>query len=231
MKAVIVNGGHGTRVEAITKKYGCKKHEIPLLDKPFCSYMYSWLNDQDVDIEYFEASTPDVGTGGVVKGWSEGRTECPFLMVYGDCFCKFNVLDAYQHLLVNDFDMVIVVKRTNDQDYGLIETNAPCVLPEMVEGYSRHHERMSSYLTNIGTYIIGRRAYTYIQNMRWRGSDDEWCVGTLSLEHDVFFPTFFNCLRVGVYDVGDAYYYDVGTPERIDSTLAQLCREYPTREV
>jgi len=243
--AYILTGGAATRVKEITEKYNCEKHEIPICGKPFNKYMESWLRDQPIidGIEYL--NQPRVGTGGAIKTVEPASPRIlhfPFLLIYGDCFSPIDVTRLYEDFLRRKADMEIVTRKVTDPDYGLI------VLPrwrsrtgwdsmygesvyedsgsnytEPINQYTRHHDAEPPYITNTGTYMIGRRAYEYIRNQPWRDGGISMPVDglTLSLEHHIF-DRIFDTLDVYAYDCSDLPYYDVGTPERIKETEAML---------
>lgn len=240
MIAYILTGGEGSRVKEITDRYNCGKHEIPINGRPFIQHMREWLMGYPIVEMTICRGSPLVGTGGDIKIMeSPGRRllHFPFLLIYGDCYSPINVTALYEDFLRRKADMVMVTRTVTDPDYGLIELSRwrkrigwdsmygesvyEDIGPnytESIRHYERHHDAVPPYVTNIGTYMIGRRAYEYIRNQPWR---DEGNGHTLSLEHHIFNP-MFRVLDVYAYDCSDLPYYDVGTPERVKETEAML---------
>jgi NDP-sugar pyrophosphorylase family protein len=240
MDAYILTGGEGSRVKELTDKYRCQKHQIPINGVPFINYMTDWLYSTGLitNIHYLDA--PGVGTAGALKV-SSRIDHFPFLMIYGDCFCKVDLWDAYRKMLKANADMVIMVKRVTEPDYGMIvDRKEGFILSDIPsttypywerrgESYSRHHTS-TDYLTNIGTYLIGQRAYEYTINQPWRRGTapiNPWIYypGTLSMEHDLMEGDLFSVLKVDTCDVNDLYYYDVGTIDRVLETEERILTE------
>src|ERR1700729_1157447 len=94
MQAVILVGGEGTRLRPLTSTI--PKPVVPLVGRPFISYMIRWLAGHGVDdvilgcgymadgvrLRYLEEPRP-LGTGGALK-FAEDLLEERFFMLNGD---------------------------------------------------------------------------------------------------------------------------------------------------
>ena len=209
MQAFIICGGKGTRVKEYTDKYNCEKHEIPINGKPFIGYMEDWLYEYVKAINYVTVS--DVGTGGAMIYEYENimnRWDTPYLFIYGDCYCPFNIIDAYKYFTYVDADVLVITKKVDVPDYGWIRTRFGT---DEIFKYVRNHDE-TEYQTNIGTYIFNAKALEFMYNT---------CEGyPSSFEKDYMESgLLFQHLNVVGYSMFDSIpYYDVGTPERIEST-------------
>ena len=239
--AYILTGGEGTRVKELTDKYRCQKHQIPINGIPFINYMTEWLYSTNLITKIYYLDAPGVGTAGALK-IASGINHFPFLMVYGDCFCKVDLWNAYRKMLQRRADMVVFTRVVTEPDYGwILEDYTRYYVGDSSSGghiaeyqysarkYIRSHEA-TEYKTNIGTYLIGERAYEYIINQPWRQqaapiSPWIYCPGTLSLEHDLMEGDLFQVLKVDTYGTDDLYYYDVGTIDRVKKTEEQILKE------
>src|SRR2546429_1662581 len=106
MQALILVGGEGTRLRPLTSTV--PKPVVPLVDRPFITYMLEWLRGHGVDdvilscgfmaervrgvlgdgealgmrLRYLEEPEP-LGTGGALK-FAEGLLDGRFFMLNGD---------------------------------------------------------------------------------------------------------------------------------------------------
>src|SRR4051812_20849606 len=113
MQALILAGGEGTRLRPLTSTV--PKPVVPLVDRPFISYMLDWLHRHRIDdvimscgfladgvrsvlgdgsdlgirLRYVEEPEP-LGTGGAVK-FAEHLLEERFLMLNGDILCDLDL--------------------------------------------------------------------------------------------------------------------------------------------
>ena len=131
----------------------------------------------------------------------------PLMVVYGDNFVPFDVLDALKYHYRHNADMTVVTIHVTDPDYGLVINSESVPVGDKVFAYNRRHTAKPPYLTNIGTYFIGERVISYMRALKWEGIP-------LSLEHRVMTNEFFGMFRVLSHCVDGLPYYDVGTPER-----------------
>src|SRR5919108_2072050 len=113
MQALILAGGEGTRLRPLTSTI--PKPVVPLVGRPFISYMLEWLRGHGVDdvilgcgfmadgvravlgdgsglgirLRYLEEPKP-LGTGGALK-FAEDLLEEQFLMLNGDVLTDIDV--------------------------------------------------------------------------------------------------------------------------------------------
>ena len=220
MNAYVLTGGESTRVRSLTEAHECAKHELPINGHQFYSYMGHWLGSSTIvaDDGIRILNRPVVGTGGAIK--DSNINHYPYLIVYGDCYSPIDILDVYNTMLDSNADMVIITRLTSEADYGLITVDDDRVIK-----YTRKHSTTGEYMTNIGTYLIDRRAHEYIVNQPWNRVPGNY-LHTMSLEYNVF-DTIFDHLTILNYDSTNLPYYDVGTPDRYEAT----CRTLGTEDI
>src|ERR687884_845787 len=172
MKAVILAGGLGTRLQPYT--FFIPKPMLPLGNKPLLEYIIEWLKNSGgiggivlcvsylhrtiedyfedggrfgVEIEYARSERP-LATAGQLKT-AERLLEEPFVCVYGDSVYEF-ALDRmiYEHRKSNAFISMALLPYKTNLKYGFIEMNGKG------DRVSRWTEKPEvSGLINIGCYI------------------------------------------------------------------------------
>lgn len=222
MQALILAGGEGTRLRPLTSTI--PKPVVPLVDRPFISYMLDWLQGHGVDeailscgfmaggvrkvlgdgsalgvrLRYLEEPRP-LGTGGALK-FAEELLDERFFMLNGDILTDIDLTaQLQQHERTGARVTLGLVGVEDPSAYGLVRRHEDGSVSEFVEKPSS--DEIDTNLVNAGAYIIER------------GVLDELAPsGTkLSIERDVF-PKLVGRGLYGYPAAG--YWLDIGTPAR-----------------
>jgi mannose-1-phosphate guanylyltransferase len=222
VQALILAGGEGTRLRPLTSTV--PKLVVPLVDRPFISYMLEWLRRHGVDqaimscgfmadgvravlgdgaslgleLLYVEEPEP-LGTGGALK-FAEELLEERFLMLNGDVLTDIDLTDQLrQHERTGARATLALVPVDDPSAYGLVRRHADASVKEFVE--KPRPEQIDTNLINAGAYILEREV---LDEMAPAGSQ-------ISIERDVF-PRL---VGRGLYGYeASGYWLDIGTPER-----------------
>ncbi|HEX9677262.1 nucleotidyltransferase family protein [Nitrososphaera sp.] len=171
MKAVILAGGLGTRLQPYT--FFIPKPMLPLGNKPLLEYIIEWLRNAGgikdvvlcvsylhrtiedyfedgarfgVKIEYASAERP-LATAGQLKT-AEKFLNGPFVCVYGDSVYEFNLRKMLKmHKESDAFVSMALMPYTTKLKYGFIDTDNSNVM-----GWREKPE--ISGLINIGCYVM-----------------------------------------------------------------------------
>jgi NDP-sugar pyrophosphorylase family protein len=122
MQCVILAGGLGTRMQAVTK--GLPKSLIPINGQPFLDYQLTWLAKQGImdvvlcigyggdkiqdyakdgsrwgfSIRYVNEGMPLRGTAGALRlAYDQGHLKDNFLIMYGDSFLPIDFLKVWTY--------------------------------------------------------------------------------------------------------------------------------------
>jgi mannose-1-phosphate guanylyltransferase len=221
MQALILAGGEGTRLRPLTSTI--PKPVVPLVDRPFISYMLEWLRDHGVDdvvlsvghmaagvrnvlgdgaaygirLRYMEEEEP-LGTGGAVKH-AESLLDERFLVLNGDTLTDLDLsaqLAAHEDKGAQATLMLIEVP--DPSAYGLVRLDAEGAITEFLEKPAP--DQIDTQLVSAGAYVLERA----VLELMPRG---EPC----SIEREVF-PQLVGEGLLG--HAGTGYWLDIGTPER-----------------
>jgi mannose-1-phosphate guanylyltransferase len=222
MQALILAGGQGTRLRPLTSTI--PKPVVPLVGRPFISYMLEWLRNHGVDdvilgcghmadgvrgvlgdgealgirLRYIEEPEP-LGTGGALK-FAEDLLDERFFMLNGDVLTDIDLsAELAQHEQTGALATLALIPVEDPSAYGLVPLNADNSVREFIEKPGA--EQTETDLINAGAYIIERRV---LERMAPAGTN-------ISIEREVF-PTL---VGNGLYGYpADGYWLDIGTPER-----------------
>jgi mannose-1-phosphate guanylyltransferase len=222
MQALILAGGEGTRLRPLTSTM--PKPVVPLVDRPFISYMLEWLRGHGVKdailscgfmaagvrgvlgdgsglgvrLQYVEEPRP-LGTGGALK-FAESLLEDRFFMLNGDVLTDIDLTaQLRQHERTGARVTLGLVGVEDPSAYGLVRRREDGAVSEFVE--KPRSDEIDTHLINAGAYIIEREAL-----------DELAPAGTkLSIERDVF-PKLVGRGLYGFQASG--YWLDIGTPAR-----------------
>lgn len=222
MQALILAGGEGTRLRPLTSTV--PKPVVPLVDRPFISYMIEWLRRHGVDdvilacgfmadgiravlgdgsalgvsLRYVEEPSP-LGTGGALK-YAEHLLADRFFMLNGDVLADMDLTaQLAQHERTGARATLALMPVEDPSAYGLVRRDDDLAVREFVEKPSP--EEIDTSLVNAGAYILEREVL-----------DEMAPAGTrISIERDVF-PAL---VGRGLYAYeAHGYWMDIGTPER-----------------
>ena len=222
MQALILAGGEGTRLRPLTSTV--PKPVLPLVGRPFISYMIEWLRGHGVDdvilscgfmadgvrsvlgdgaehgvrLRYVEEPEP-LGTGGALK-YAEDLLDERFFMLNGDVLTDMDLTaQLAQHERTGAQATLALVPVEDPSAYGLVRRNGDHSVKEFVE--KPNVAEIDTNLINAGAYILERAVLDVVPP---KGTN-------ASIEREVF-PALVGRGLYG-YESG-GYWLDIGTPER-----------------
>jgi len=191
MKAVILAGGLGTRLQPYT--FFIPKPMLPLGNKPLLEYIIEWLKNSGgidkvvvcvsylhrtiedyfedggrfgVEIEYARSERP-LATAGQLKTAEKLIEDGPFVCVYGDSVYEFNLRKMLaQHKESKAFVSMALMQYSTKLKYGFIDINGQ----EKVTAWREKPE--ISGLINIGCYVMEPEFLKIIPKSGSFGMDD-----------------------------------------------------------
>jgi mannose-1-phosphate guanylyltransferase len=237
MQAVILVGGEGTRLRPLTSTV--PKPVVPLVDRPFITYMLEWLRSHGVEdvvmscgflasgvrnvlgdgsglginLRYVEEPRP-LGTAGAVK-FAESLLDERFFMLNGDVLSDLDLSGQLaQHEETGARGTLALIGVEDPSAYGLVQLNEDRAVKEFLEKPSP--DQIDTNLINAGAYVLEREVLDLIPPDT-----------NASIERDVF-PAL---VGDGLYGfAGDGYWLDIGTPDRyLQATFDILERNVSTR--
>jgi len=189
MKAVILAGGLGTRLQPYTTFV--PKPMLPLGEKPLLEHLIEWLKKNGIkttvlcvsylrktiedyfedgerfgiNIEYAIASKP-LATAGQLKT-AEQFIDDSFVCVYGDSVFNFNLKNMIgQHKKKKSFITMSLYEYKTRLNYGVIETTKN----GRVTGWNEKPEIKANI--NIGCYVMEPQVFGLIPSNKPYGMDD-----------------------------------------------------------
>ena len=222
MQALILAGGEGTRLRPLTSTI--PKPAVPLVQRPFISYMLEWLRGHGVDeailscgfmadgvrrvlgdgsalgirLRYVEEPRP-LGTGGALK-FAQDLLEDRFLMLNGDVLTDVDLsAQLRQHEQTGARITLGLIGVEDPSAYGLVRRDEDGSVIEFLEKPSP--DEIDTNLISLGVYVVEREV---LDSMPPAGTK-------LSIERDVFPELVGN----GLYGFeASGYWLDIGTPQR-----------------
>ena len=222
MQALILAGGEGTRLRPLTSRM--PKPVVPLVDRPFITFMLEWLRGHGVDdvilscgfmadgmrqvlgdgselglrVRYLEEPKP-LGTGGALKFAEELLAE-RFFMLNGDVLTDIDLTAQLEHHeRVGARATLALIPVEDPSAYGLVRRNDDSSVREFVE--KPGPDQIDTNLVNAGAYILDRDV---LDEMAPAGTN-------ISIEREVF-PKLVGRGLFGYEASG--YWLDIGTPDR-----------------
>jgi mannose-1-phosphate guanylyltransferase len=190
MKAVILAGGLGTRLQPYT--FFIPKPMLPLGNKPLLEYIIQWVKNAGgidnivvcvsylhrtiedyfedgarfgVEIEYTRSERP-LATAGQLKT-AEKLLDEPFVCVYGDSVYEFNLRKMIRkHMESKAFVSMALLAYSTKLKYGFIDINGK----DKVTAWREKPE--ISGLINIGCYVMDPEFLKLIPKSGSFGMDD-----------------------------------------------------------
>jgi mannose-1-phosphate guanylyltransferase len=221
VQAVILVGGEGTRLRPLTSTV--PKPVVPLVDRPFISFMLEWLHSHDIDdivmscgflatsvrnvlgdgsglgirLRFVEEPEPR-GTAGALK-FAETMLDERFLMLNGDVLTDIDLTGQIaQHDRTGARATLALVGVEDPTAYGLVRTRDGGEVTEFVEKPS--HDQIDTNLISAGAYVLERSVLELIPPDR-----------NVSIEREIW-PQL---IGAGLYGfASDSYWLDIGTPQR-----------------
>jgi mannose-1-phosphate guanylyltransferase len=221
MQAVILVGGEGKRLRPLTSTV--PKPVVPLVDRPFISYMLEWLRLHGIDdvvmscgflatsvrnvlgdgsglgirLRYVEEPDPR-GTAGALK-YAEALLDERFLMLNGDVLTDIDLTKQIaQHERTGARATLALVPVADPSAYGLVHMREDRSVKDFVEKPSS--DRIDTNLISAGAYVLERDVLDLVPAER-----------NVSIEREVW-PLL---IGDGLYGFpSESYWLDIGTPER-----------------
>jgi mannose-1-phosphate guanylyltransferase len=236
MKAVILVGGEGTRLRPLT--CNISKTMVPVLNKPLLEHLILYLKNHgirdiilsmgylpthiqsyfrdgaglDVRLTYVVEETP-LGTAGAVKNVAS-RLDGTFLVCNGDVVTGIDLTEMIaRHREKSPKVSIALTPVENPTMYGVVETDAAGRVTGFVE--KPPPEEVTSNMINAGFYIMEPPLL------------DDIPPATNSSFERFLFPLL---LRRGEQMLGytsNAYWIDIGTPEKYLRVQHDLLRKQP----
>src|SRR3954449_10818013 len=177
VQALILAGGEGTRLRPLTSTV--PKPVVPLVDRPFITYMLEWLKRHGVDdvvmscgymasgvrnvlgdgsqlglrIRYVEEPRP-LGTGGAVK-FAQPLLDERFLMLNGDVLTDMDLTaQIAQHEATGARATIALIGVDDPSRYGLVRIHEDRSVQEFLEKPSS--DQIDTNLINAGAYVLQR---------------------------------------------------------------------------
>ncbi len=222
MQALILAGGEGTRLRPLTSTM--PKPVVPLVGRPFISYMLEWLRRHGVDdvilscgfmadgvrsvlgdgadlglrLRYLEEPQP-LGTGGALK-FAEELLEERFFMLNGDVLSDMDLTaQLRQHERTGARATLALMAVEDPSAYGLVRRAGDLSVREFLEKPSE--DQIDTNLVNAGAYVLERSVLDVMGPAGTR----------ISIEREVF-PRLVGDGLFGYEASG--YWLDIGTPDR-----------------
>jgi mannose-1-phosphate guanylyltransferase len=221
MQAVILVGGEGTRLRPLTSTV--PKPVVPLVDRPFISFMLEWLCAHGIDdvimscgflatsvrnvlgdgsaygikLRFVEEPDPR-GTAGALK-FAESLLDERFLMLNGDVLTDLDLTGQIaQHERTGATATLALVPVDDPTAYGLVHLEDDHAVRDFVEKPSS--DRIDTKLISAGAYVLERKILELVPPER-----------NVSIEREVW-PRLIGS---GLYGFpSQSYWLDIGTPER-----------------
>ena len=248
MKVVILVGGEGTRLRPLT--FNTVKAMVPVLNRPFMEHMIRYLSSHGVDdiilalcylpepierhlgdgsrfgvrLTYVIEESP-LGTAGAVKN-AESCLDSVFLVFNGDIFTDIDLRAMLSFHRQREAKVTIALTPVEDPTaYGLIETEVDGRVKRFLEKPS--WDEVTTNLINAGIYILDREVLQDVPpNTHFM------------FEHHLFPGLLAKGVSVYGYFT-DAYWIDIGTPEKylqlhrdllLGKSTSTLCKEIRDKE-
>lgn len=180
VKAVIMAGGQGTRLKAVSGEL--PKPMVPLLGRPILEHSLILLKEQGFDeicmslrykaediMQYFRdgadfgvhieyrIENEALGTAGGVKNCASFYGDEPFLVISGDAVCDFDLKGLMeQHLREKPAVSLALKRHSSPLSYGLTVTDPLGYVRYFIE--KPDWQRVVSDLVNTGIYILSPAA-------------------------------------------------------------------------
>ncbi len=223
MQAVILVGGEGTRLRPLTSTI--PKPVVALVDRPMMVYMLEWLHGHGIDdvlmscgfkatkvrdvlgdgsryglrLRFVEEPDPR-GTAGALK-FAEEFLDARFLMLNGDVLTDLDLTaQLAQHEATGATGTLALVPVPDPSAYGLVRLREDGAVDEFLEKPPADAV-LETNLISAGAYVLERSVLELIPPDR-----------NVSIEREVW-PRLVDHGLFGYVD-DDAYWIDIGTPER-----------------
>lgn len=227
MKAIVLAGGMGTRLQSVVKDL--PKPMAPIGEKPFLHYLLSYLHEMGVSevvlsvhylkekiqdyfqsnflgmhIHYVDEDVP-LGTGGaIVHALTPLQNEPAVVVLNGDTFVRLDYRAMYAQHMQNQAQLTMALCDVEDTSrYGRVIMNE-----NTITGFHEKGERGKG-LINAGVYIVSTQLFAQYGLPR-----------QFSFEKDFLFP-YLNSIRPEGFITAD-YFIDIGVPHDYERAQKEL---------
>ncbi len=235
MQAVILVGGEGTRLRPLT--CNTPKAIVPILNRPFLEHLLRYLEKHGVrDVILAMGYLPDpiqsclgdgaqlgvhmtylveespLGTAGAVKN-AESFLDGPFIVFNGDILTDIDLTAMLRrHQEIEPKASIALTPVDNPTIYGVVETDARGMVKNFVE--KPGWDKVTTNMINAGIYILEPEVLAHIP------------ASSPTMFENYLFPLL---LEMGEPIFGypsDAYWIDIGTPEKYLKVHHDLLRTW-----
>jgi len=231
VKAVILVGGEGTRLRPLTSSV--PKPMVPVLNIPFLEHVFKHLSSHGIrDIILALCYLPDniqsyfgngsafginltyvvedfpLGTAGAVKNVAD-HIDSTFLVLNGDVYTDLDITSMVA--LHKDKGAKATIALTPVEDpsaYGVVDTDADGRVKHFIEKPKR--EEAPSNMINAGTYVLEPDVLRHVEPQ------------TFCMFENYLFPLLLDTGEPVYAYPSDAYWIDIGTPEKYASLNQHL---------
>jgi mannose-1-phosphate guanylyltransferase len=221
MKAVVLVGGFGTRLRPLTETV--KKELLPLVDRPILDHTLDRLvrhgvHEVVMSSPYLEAAfhpfiearhgdpkitwiteTAPLGTGGAIVNALPALGDEPFFALNGDILTDLDLTAMLEAHRAHAAAVSIALHRVDDaRPFGLVETDGE----GRVLAFREKPAELVPGDVNAGTYLVDPAVLS-----PWTADHE------ISIEREIF-PAVIDAGHVVHGFVADAYWIDLGTPEK-----------------
>ena len=223
MKAVILVGGQGTRLQPLTCT--TPKAMVPIIERPFLEHLLRYLAKHGItDIILAMGYLPDpiqrgladgssvgvhltysveksaMGTAGAVK-YAEQYLDGPFIVLNGDILTDIDLTDMMaRHRKAKPKVSIALTPVDNPTVYGVVETDASGIVKRFVEKPS--WDKVTTNMINAGVYILEPDILQFIPRDT-----------PFMFEHNVFPYLLEHNYPILAYP-SQGYWIDIGTPKK-----------------
>lgn len=235
MQAVILVGGEGTRLRPLT--YNTPKAVMPILNQPYLAHLLCYLKEHGVEdvilamgylpdavqrclgdgtklgvrIIYLVEKSP-LGTAGAVKN-AESLLDGTFIVFNGDILTEIDLTAMMKrHREIKPKASIALTPVENPTLYGVVETDAQGMVKRFVEKPSR--DKVTTNMINAGIYILEPEVLQHIPASTH-----------FMFEHHLF-PLLLEMGEPFFSYPSDAYWIDIGTPEKYLKVHHDLLRRW-----
>jgi len=240
MKAVILVGGEGTRLRPLT--CNTPKAMVPILNRPFLEHLLRYLEKHGIkDIILAMGSLPDpiqsrlgdgtqlgvrltylveespLGTAGAVKN-AEPFLDGPFLAFNGDVLTEIDLTAMMRrHQQIKPKVSMALIPVDNPTIYGVVETDAQGMVERFVE--KPGWDKVMTNMINAGIYILEPEVMAHVPT------------STPSMFENYLFPRLLKMGEPILSYPSDAYWIDIGTPEKYLKANRDLLLRWGNKDI
>ena len=223
MKAVILVGGEGTRLRPLT--CNTPKALVPILNRPFLEHLLGYLKKHGITdailamgylpdpiqsclgdgtqlgirLTYVVEESP-LGTAGAVKN-AESFLDGPSVVFNGDILTEIDLTAMIKrHREVKPRVSIALTPVDNPTIYGVVEVDGRGMVQRFVEKPS--WDEVTTNMINAGIYILEPEVLEHIP------------ASTPSMFENYLFPRLLEMGEPILSYPSDAYWIDIGTPEK-----------------